>query len=142
MKSLIAATLISVCLVQPGIAQIWPGGSDAQPKNVTISVQLSSPAPAVSSSEDMTKAMSATTQAIYNIINHECEVLTATLAGSCRLVRLNTGSNFNDVNVPGFGVRPGPGVSANATATFEIKPTAQPTPSGAAPPTGLTPPPK
>jgi hypothetical protein len=121
-------------------------GGSGQPQTVTITFNLVLPAPAVSSSEDMTKAMAATTQSLYDIVNHECDVLTAALKGDCRLSKLNIGGNFNDanLNVPNFGNRPnaGPIVNANATATFEIEMKASPAPVAAAPPATPNPPKK
>jgi len=100
-----------------------PAASE-KPQMVNVTVQLTLPAPDISSSADMTKAMAAANQSLYDIINHECDVLTTALKGSCRLGRLTVGSNFNDpgFNLPVLGNRPNvaPVVSANANATFEI----------------------
>jgi hypothetical protein len=94
------------------------------PQTVTITVQLNMPASGIASSADMTKAIAGTTQSLYDIVNHECEVLTEALKGACRLIRLNVGGNLNDPNsnLPTFGNRQNasPIVSANANATFEI----------------------
>jgi hypothetical protein len=129
MKSAIAAVIMCMILAQPGNAQNGPltiniGGvarPTIPPQTMTITFQLSLPSPGVSSSTDMTKAMTAATQDLYDIVNQECGVLAATLKGSCRLVRLSSTGNFNDANIPTFGNHPnGPVVNANATATFEI----------------------
>lgn len=64
----------------------------------------------------MTKTMASASQSLYDIINHECEVLTATLGGACRLVQLNVGGSLNTRMNNGV-----PTVSANANATFEIE---------------------
>jgi hypothetical protein len=99
-------------------------GAD-KPQTLNVTFQLSVPAPDVSSSQDMTKAMASTSGALYDIVNHECDVLTAALKGTCRLVRLNIGGNYNDPNsLPNFGNRPNiaPIISASANATFEIGP--------------------
>ena len=85
---------------------------------------MTTPAPNITSSEDITKAVAATNQLLFDIIDHECNVLAAALKGNCRLTRLNVGGNFNDTNfnplmLPNRGTI-SPMVSANANATFEI----------------------
>ena len=70
--------------------------------------------------------MASASQSLYDIINHECEVLTATLGGACRLVQINIGGNLNSRMNNGVSA-----VNANANATFEIEakaPNAAPTP--------------
>jgi hypothetical protein len=143
---MIAATIVCAILAQPANAQnvvmINNGnrvvGGNGQPQTVTVTFQLTLPAPPASSSGDMTKAMMATTQSLYEIINHECDVLIATLKGTCRLSKLSTGGNFNDANLPNYGNRPnaGPVVNANATATFEIAESVPAVPPQTAPATG------
>jgi hypothetical protein len=102
-----------------------------RPQTVTINFQLTLPAPELTSSQDMTSSMAATTQSLYDIVNHECDVLTATLKGTCRLSKLNIGGNVGGQSVPNYGNR-GNVVSANANATFEIDP---PAPQAAPAPT-------
>ena len=101
-----------------------PAPSSGKPQTVSITFQLTLPAPDTSASAEMTKAMAATSQSLYDIINRECDVLNAVLKGDCKLSHLNIGGNFNEngyTPVP-FGARPnnGPVVNATATATFEI----------------------
>lgn len=106
-----------------------------KPETVNITFQLTVPAPDMSSSTDMTKAMAAINQSLYDIINQECAVLTAVLKGDCKLSRLSTSGNFNETGfVPApFVNRPnnGPVLNATATAAFEIamKPAAAAAPS-------------
>ena len=95
-----------------------------KPRTVTVTFQMSQPAPTVTSSEDITKAVAATNQSLYDIVNRECGVLTAALKGDCRLTRLTVGGNFNDMNFNplAFANRGNTSavITANATATFEI----------------------
>jgi hypothetical protein len=94
-------------------------------ETVTINFQLNMPAPELTSSQDMTNEMAATTQSLYDIVNHECDVLTAALKGNCKLTRLSIGGNVGGQNNQNFGNR-GNLVNANANATFEIDPPAPP----------------
>lgn len=100
------------------------GGERAQ--TISVNLQFTTPVPALPSTADTTKTMASASQSLYDIVNRQCEVLTAALGGACRLVQLNIGGNLNTrVN---NGV---PTVSANANATFEIEakaPTASPAP--------------
>jgi hypothetical protein len=151
MKLAITAALVLLALTaaQPASAQTVQitgntnraAGTPEKPETVSVTLQLALPAPASSSSMDMTKAMAATSQSLYDIINHECDVLSTVLKGSCRLTRLNVGGNYNDpnANAPPYFNRPNgtPLVNATAMATFEIemKPpaTAEPPATAAAP---------
>ncbi|HTB44658.1 MAG TPA: hypothetical protein VK741_13595 [Acetobacteraceae bacterium] len=127
-----ALMLLALTAVQPVHAQNVlminnanrVGGAPDKPETVSITLQLALPAPAMSSAPDMTKAMADTSQSLYDIINHECDVLSAALKGGCRLTRLNIGGNYSDsnANMPPFLNRPNGTsvVNASATATFEI----------------------
>ena len=90
-------------------------------QRITINFQLSTPAPAMAATPDWTKAISNVSQSLFDIVNNECDVLTKTLKGDCRLVQLNTGGNINSRSAYGssFGGENG-SVSVNANATFEI----------------------
>jgi hypothetical protein len=129
MKLAVAVTLSCLCLAWPARAQqsgtgvsvgarIAPTADKAQSVNVTF--QLTMPAPELASSEAMTTAMAATTQSLYDIVNHECDVLTAVLKGACRLSRLSITANLNGPNAqPVLGNRAN-FVNANANATYDI----------------------
>lgn len=129
MRSMIAATILCLGLIQTGNAQNVPGANDGNRaagaggphQTLTVTFQLTTPAPEVSASEDMTKAMTAATQTLYDIVNHECDVLVVSLKGTCRMIRLVSSGNFNGVNVPGAFYRSIPNVTVNASATFEIE---------------------
>jgi len=152
MKSVVATMMMWLILAHHGHAQnvitLNGGGRTAgaggPPLLVTVTFQLSMPAAAVTSPADMTKALAGTTQSLYDIVNHECEVLTAALKGSCRLSRLNVGGSLNDANpnAPNLASRPtgGPVVTANATATFEVGTQASMGPDVAVPPGAVSPP--
>ena len=133
MKLTFAAALTCLALAQHANAQnvlmINNGNRVAapadKPETVSVTFQLALPAPAISSSTDLTKAMAAASQLLLDIVNHECDVLTTALKGSCRLSHLNIGGNYNDPNanlLPNFN-RPNatPVVNATASATFEIE---------------------
>jgi hypothetical protein len=83
---------------------------------VTTNFQLSAPTPAGAPAADVTKTMAAVSQSLYEIVNRECDVISAVLKGECRLVQINVNSNVNDRMNNGV-----PFVNANANATFEIE---------------------
>ena len=64
----------------------------------------------------MTKAMTAASVSLYDIVNRQCDVLSASMKGSCRLVQLNVGGTVNVRSAPTGG-----NMTANATATFEVE---------------------
>lgn len=132
MKLIAGIAVLSLALTNAAAAQNVlminngnrPAVTTDKPQTVSVTFQLTLPAPTSSTSADMTKAMAATSQSLYDIINRECDVLTAVMKGDCHLSRLTIGGNYNETNyvpVP-FGSRPSnsPVVNANATATFEI----------------------
>jgi hypothetical protein len=96
-----ALMLVASMAAQPASAQPvqitgtvnHAAGTPEKPETVSVTLQLVLPAPAGSSSVDMTQAMAATSQSLYDIINRECDVLSAVLKGNCRLTRLNVGGN-------------------------------------------------
>ena len=98
-------------------AQNWQtlNNSGVKGPRVTANFQLSAPTPAAASAGDLTKAMAGLSQSLYEIIDRECDVLSAALKGDCRLVQININSNINDRMNNGV-----PFVTANANATFEI----------------------
>ena len=107
------------------------GGNTLQPmrlgadraQTISITFQLSMPLSPPASTEDMTKTMAGTSQPLYDIVNHECQVLIASLGGTCRLVQLNIGGNLNNRMINGTSF-----VSANANAVYEIDAKAPPPP--------------
>jgi hypothetical protein len=60
--------------------------------------------------------MATVSQSLYEIVNRECDVLSAVLKGECRVVQINVSSNVNDRMNNGV-----PFVNANTNATFEIE---------------------
>jgi hypothetical protein len=83
---------------------------------ITANFQLSAPTPAAAPVADLTKTMATVSQSLYEIVNRECDVLSAVLKGECRLVQINVNSNVNDRMNNGIPV-----ANANANATFEIE---------------------
>jgi outer membrane receptor for monomeric catechols len=83
---------------------------------VTANFQLSAPTLAAAPVADLTKTMATVSQSLYEIVNRECDVLSAVLKGECRVVQINVSSNVNDRMNNGV-----PFVNANANATFEIE---------------------
>ena len=134
---LFATALLGVFAVLPCYAQtvINLNGNNSIPpmrlgseraQTISVNFQFAMPVPALPSTADMTKTMASASQSLYDIINHECEVLTATLGGACRLIQINIGGNINTRMNNGVST-----VNANANAIFEIEaktPTASPAP--------------
>lgn len=87
--------------------------------SVTTNFQVALPSPQINSTADMTAAMTAASGMLFDVVGHQCDVLTATLKGACRLVQMNVTSNVNTRNGNG-----GPTVTASANATYEIEPEA------------------
>jgi outer membrane receptor for monomeric catechols len=83
---------------------------------VTANFQLSAPTLAAAPVADLTKTMATVSQSLYEIVNRECDVLSAVLKGECRVVQITVSSNVNDRMNNGV-----PFVNANANATFEIE---------------------
>lgn len=125
MKRIYAAVLMALTIAPSAYAQnmmsMMIGEHGAQ--TVTANFQISQPAPAAASTSDLSSLIASTTQSLYDIVNHECDILSVSLKGSCKVVMVNVGANINNRG----GVR-GPFVSANALATFEITPIAAATP--------------
>jgi hypothetical protein len=107
------AVLIAVASVSSAHAQNWQNGQKGP--RVTLNFQLSAPPAPSMSAADLTKAMAALSQSLYDIVDRQCDVLSAALKGDCKLVQINVNSNVNDRMNNGL-----PFVSANANATFEI----------------------
>ena len=114
MKLIAAALLLVVAGITPALAQNW-GNSGPKGPRVTLNFQLSAPPAASMSPGDLTKAMAGLSQSLYEIVDRQCDVLSAALKGECRLVQININSNINDRMNNGT-----PFVTANANATFEI----------------------
>ncbi|MGO8832852.1 MAG: hypothetical protein ACLQE9_08555 [Roseiarcus sp.] len=118
MKLAAAIPLVFAVLgAAPALAQNCQMFNNACAKGprVTANFQLSAPPPASASPSELTKALGALSQSLYEIIDRECDVLGAALKGDCRLVQININSNINDRMNNGV-----PFITANANATFEI----------------------
>jgi hypothetical protein len=115
-----AALFFAVAGVPPAFAQNWGNAGPKGPR-VTLNFQLSAPPAASTSPGDLTKAMASLSQSLYEIVDRQCEVLSAALKGDCRLVQININSNISDRMNNGA-----PSVTANANAMFEIDQTDPP----------------
>jgi len=117
MKFASALLMVAAMSATQAQAQNWQmlNNPGARGMRVTANFQLSAPTPATASAGDLTKTMAAVSQSLYEIVDRECDVLSAALKGDCRLVQINVGSNINDRMNNGV-----PFVNANANATFEI----------------------
>jgi hypothetical protein len=113
---LIAAVVVlfAVAGIPSAGAQNWQNSGPKGPR-VTLNFQLSAPPAASMSPSDLTKAMAGLSQSLYEIVDRQCDVLSAALKGDCRLVQININSNINDRMNNGV-----PFINANANATFEI----------------------
>ncbi len=70
--------------------------------------------------------MADVSQSLYEMVNRECEILSAVLKGTCRATRVNVSAS---INANGYGNQPCPVVNATANAMFEITPTQPATPA-------------
>ncbi len=124
MKFASALLMVAAMSATQAQAQNWQmlNNAGARGMRVTANFQLSAPTQATASAADLTKTMAAVSQSLYEIVDRECDVLSAALKGDCRLVQINVGSNVNDRMNKGV-----PLVNANANATFEIDFKAPPT---------------
>jgi hypothetical protein len=120
MRILLASVLIAATCACFAQAQALRAGSDPNSKAIRINAnfQIATPVNAPASASDLTKALAQANQSLYDIINHQCEVIGAALKGDCRIVQLNVNGNA----APSAG--PQQIVSANANATFLIEPAA------------------
>ena len=128
MQLIHAAALMALFATSQANAQSLNGMPNAgvSGQSITTHFQISQAMPATASTAEMTTTMSTATQALTDIVNRECDVLTATLKGSCRVVQVNVLASINDrMNTRN------PVVNASANATFEITP---PAPAAAAEP--------
>jgi hypothetical protein len=126
MKRIYAAVFVALTIASYAHAQnviFMPNGerigSGAPGQTVSANFQISRAAPADASTSDLTGLMASVTQSLYDIVNRECDVLSVSLKGSCRVLQVNVSANINN-----RGNGRGPFVSANANATFEMTPPA------------------
>jgi hypothetical protein len=127
MKGLFAAALIVSICSSAAQAQNWRNWNDSDGKSVRISAnfQITTPVASSASASDLTKALAQANQSLYDIINHQCDVIGAALKGDCRIVQLNVNGNINE-RIPQFtppGERPNSQqiVNANANAVFLVE---------------------
>jgi hypothetical protein len=120
--------MIASLLALPAQAQNWGAWNDPTGKAVrlTVNLQIATPVNSDASAADLTKALAQANQSLYDIIDHQCDAISAALKGDCRIVQLNVNGNINE-RMQQFvppGERPNQRqmVNANANATFLVEP--------------------
>ncbi|WP_158742920.1 hypothetical protein [Acidisphaera sp. L21] len=110
--------LLGTLLVAPVVqAQMMPGRPNPDHKQtVSINFQINYPTKPDMADGELTRSMSEASRSLYDIVDHECIVLAASLKGSCRLVQMTIGGNA------GNRATNNPVIFANVNATFEITP--------------------
>lgn len=118
--ALLVAAGISAQVQAQTINIVNNGGSrDAGSKveRVSVSFQLSTPTPAPISAPDWTNTIQTASRNLYDAVDHECQVLSVSLKGDCRLVQLSTNGNVNGrTNSAETTVN----VNVSVSATYEI----------------------
>jgi hypothetical protein len=115
MKKIAGVVLVSGLLISSAKAQSYRYANDPNIIRVTANFQIMSPAPSASESSDQTtKAMGASSNALFAIVDRECDVLQKALNGTCKLVQMNVSSGVNR-QFAGVGA-----LTGSAQATFEI----------------------
>ena len=97
---------------RPPLARL---AGDNRKVNVTANFSVALPLTRDAKSTEMTKEIAAATEALFDIVNRQCDLLAASLKGTCRLIQLNTNGNIGNRGVPNNQA-----VAAGANATFEI----------------------
>ena len=82
---------------------------------VQVNVQIQMPAPRDATLEAQKAAIQTAHAALYDLTAHECETVSKTFDGDCRVTGVNLGNN-----VQNFG--PSPMTTFNATVTIEVAP--------------------
>ena len=93
----------------------------AKVQRVTIALTITNATQPGTAPGEMTAGFTAANQALFNVIDHECDVLSPLLHGGCRLVQLTTNGNANERQ--NYGQQNNPVIAVTANATFEIDPT-------------------
>jgi len=91
-----------------------PGQQEKQ-TTVTLNIQLHTPGTPNMAATDATAAILRDQQKLFEIINHECDVLSATLKQSCKIAELNTNSSS-----PNNFYNAVPMLTTSANVTFAI----------------------
>jgi hypothetical protein len=116
MKKLVAVALATGLMASRAEAQIYRFSNDPNTLRISANFQIMYPSPPASDSSDqVTKAMGASSTALFAIVSHECDVLQNALNGACKLVQLNISSGVNRQYL-GAGA-----LTGSAQATFEIE---------------------
>ncbi len=108
-----------------------PGPASGQGSSQTVmaNFSVSQPVAANATSAELSAAMAAASQRVYDIVNRQCDVLSVAFKANCRMVQITVSAN----STSGTPVRGSPGVSAHGSASFELS-TAPAAPAGATAP--------
>jgi len=94
----------------------------AKPLTITANFQVRIPIDAAAPTTSVTQALAQANQALGDLASRQCDLLSESFKGACRVVQLNMGANVNDRrrqfnNEGGDSQR---FVNANLNATFEV----------------------
>ncbi len=104
----------SLAFAQSSSISSFPLGGKQRPQTISVSFRFALPGPA-GSADQQAKLSEDGRRKMYSLIAKECELLLATIARACRLVRANVNSNIR---------RRGSSrqtININANATFNIE---------------------
>lgn len=90
-------------------------------ERISVSFQLAMPVATPASTVDWTNAMQAANNTLYAIVDQECDVLSVSLKGDCRLVQISNNGNLNGRTNTGEST-----VNMTVNATYEISPKSVP----------------
>ena len=99
-----------------GAATVTRNVEDRGKTTITISYQLTVPVVSLSTTPEMTDALTGVMKTLYSIIENECAGLSKSLNGTCKVIRVTSGGNVGRNGLPASLA------SGNASATFEIEP--------------------
>jgi len=122
--------MVATCVALAAVAQIAIGHSPMMPAwrpacgdssdatCVSVNLSLSVPEPANLAPADWTKAVAKANESLYDLVNHECDVLRTTLKGECRLSQLNVSANMRSQQEASQPQT----INASANASYVITP--------------------
>jgi hypothetical protein len=122
MRIILVTACLLVTVLAPAMAQPWFGDNDAAKQTtITVNFQIRQPVPDSASPSDDTALIQAAQQQLFDLINHECDVLKQALKSDCSMKNVNTNGSspnriYNNAMV----------INASASATFLIGPVKPP----------------
>jgi hypothetical protein len=125
MKFVLSAILIMAIGASAAQAQNAgdTGDGGAKPLTITANFQVRIPIDAAAPTTSVTQALAQANQALGDLASRQCDLLSESFKGSCRVVQLNMGANVNDRRIRQFNNDGGDSqrfVNANLNATFEV----------------------